>query len=134
MTTFLFTPLPAPGDIVWCQFPQSIGMPGPKPRPALVIAVSPTDHAVRIAYGTSKKTNKIYQNEFVLDPKDIGFIDSGLTTRTKFDLSNIVQVPFNSIWFSAHRGFYASTPLPKMGVLHPSYMPKLQLVVNSKTS
>jgi mRNA-degrading endonuclease toxin of MazEF toxin-antitoxin module len=118
-----FQPLPAPGDIVWCHFPESVGTPGPKARPALVIAVSSFDHAVSIAYGTSQKTYNIYPKEFVLDPADSGFPASGLAVRTKFDLNNIVKVPFNSEWFSINRNVYASIPLPKIGILHPSYMP-----------
>ena len=53
--TIQFTPLPAPGDFVWCHFPESVGKPGPKSRPALVIAVFDNDHAIRVAYGTTKK-------------------------------------------------------------------------------
>ena len=50
-------PPPEPGDIVWCRFPQRPrDVPGPKPRPALVISV--TEHqdgyAIMVAYGTSQ--------------------------------------------------------------------------------
>jgi hypothetical protein len=32
--------LPAPGDIVWCLFPEVPNIePGPKPRPAIVLSV-----------------------------------------------------------------------------------------------
>lgn len=127
--TVPFHPLPAPGDIVWCNFPQTLGNPGPKPRPALVVAVATAQHAVKIAYGTSQKTNKLYPGEFVLDPADAGFSDSGLATCTKFDLGQTVTVPFDSDWFSPSPGITPSTPLPKMGVLHPSYMPALQTAV-----
>lgn len=118
----LFRPLPAPGDIVWCHFPQSLGEPGPKPRPALVVAVSLADHAVMVVYGTSQKTDKIYPGEFVLDPNDAGFADSGLSYRTKFNLSTQVKLPFSHGWFDQAPGFAGHIPLPKMGVLHPSYM------------
>lgn len=121
--TITFHPLPAPGDIVWCSFPENVGNPGPKPRPALVIAIAPAEHAISIAYGTSQKTHKIYPGEFVLDPADLGFPDSGLAARTKFDLGREVSVPFNSDWFNPSPGVYASTPLPKMGIMHPSYVP-----------
>lgn len=121
-----FNPLPAPGDIVWCHFPEGLGTPGPKPRPALIIAVSRDDHAVQLAYGTSQKTYKIYPGEFALDPNDAGFSDSGLDRRTKFDLNRIVQLPFNSIWFTLSPSSTPQTPLPKMGVLHPSYIKAAQ--------
>ncbi|WP_457371359.1 type II toxin-antitoxin system PemK/MazF family toxin [Pseudomonas sp. TE3911] len=124
--TILFRPLPAPGDIVWCHFPQVIGNPGPKARPALVIAIFDNDHAVRIAYGTSQKTEKVYPGEFVLDPADAGFPLSGLAQRTKFDLNNTVDVFFDSDWFAPNQSVHASTPLPKMGRLDISYMPAAQ--------
>ncbi|MBP7606992.1 MAG: type II toxin-antitoxin system PemK/MazF family toxin [Giesbergeria sp.] len=120
--TTTFRPLPAPGDIVWCHFPQSLGEPGPTPRPALVVGVSPTDHAVMVVYGTSQKTDKIYPGEFVLDPNDAGFPDSGLSYRTKFNLNAQVKLPFSHEWFEKAPGFAGHIPLPKMGVLHPSYM------------
>lgn len=107
---------------MWCHFPQSLGEPGPKPRPALVVAVSLADHAVMVVYGTSQKTDKIYPGEFVLDPNDAGFADSGLSHRTKFNLSTQVKLPFSHGWFDQAPGFAGHIPLPKMGVLHPSYM------------
>jgi hypothetical protein len=124
--TIRFQPLPAPGDIVWCHFPQEIGIPGPKARPALVTHVFDDDHAVRIAYGTSQKTEKVYPGEFVLDPADAGFPISGLAARTKFDLNQSVDVFFDSDWFAANQSVYASTPLPKMGRLDISYYPLVQ--------
>jgi hypothetical protein len=122
MTT-TFNPLPAPGDIVWCHFPQSIGKPGPKPRPALVLACAPTTHEIMVAYGTSQKTDphSIYPGEFVMDPQDAGFSVSGLTYRTKFNLADRVKIPFDSNWFEPAPGLDAATPLPKMGIMHPSY-------------
>ncbi|MBF7144760.1 MULTISPECIES: type II toxin-antitoxin system PemK/MazF family toxin [Pseudomonas] len=122
-----FLPLPEPGDIVWAKFPelQNLGNPGPKPRPALVIGVSEEDHAIEVAYGTSKKTDKLYPGEFVLDPADGGFIASGLTGRTKFDVGRIEALPFDSDWFRPAPGVHINSPLPKLGILHPSYMSKL---------
>jgi len=119
-----FRPLPAPGDIVWTFFPQSedLGYPGPKPRPALVLFISEEDHAVEIAYGTSQRTDKMYPGEFVLDPADAGFAISGLSARTKFDLGRTVRLPFNSNWFKPSPDVHVSSPLPKMGTLHASYM------------
>lgn len=120
-TPIPFNPLPAPGDIVWCHFPEDLGAPGPKPRPALITAVSRDDHAVQLAYGTSQKTDKIYPGEFILDPNDAGFSDSGLDRRTKFDLNNIVKLPFDSTWFTQSPNATPQIPPPKMGILHPSY-------------
>lgn len=122
-TQHLYNPLPEGGDILWANFPnvENLGKPGPKPRPALVLFISDEDHAVEVAYGTSQRTDKIYPGEFVLDPSDPGFSLSGLTTRTKFDLTRTVQLPFDSAWFTPAPGPYVSSPLPKMGTLHISY-------------
>lgn len=115
-----FHPLPATGDILWSQFPQSVGTPGPKPRPVLVVAVSILDHAVEVIYGTSQKTNRIYPSEFVLDPSDPGFKISGLSYRTKFDFRQKVKLPFDSDWFS-QAPKVVNSPLPKLGTLDSCY-------------
>ncbi|NML24342.1 type II toxin-antitoxin system PemK/MazF family toxin [Zoogloea dura] len=116
-----FNPLPAPGDILWCRFPEAVSTPGPKSRPALVVAVAPEYHSVTVAYGTSQKTTKIYPTEFLMDPKDKGFPESGLFFRTKFDMKNRVKLPFNDEWFDVAPGGTPTSPPPKMGVMHPSY-------------
>lgn len=86
------------------------------------MAVSDADHAVQVAYGTSKKTDKLYPGEIVLDPADAGFPESGLAGRTKFDLATVIQLFFDSDWFSTNQSVYAPVPLPKIGSLHASYM------------
>ncbi|ELP97478.1 type II toxin-antitoxin system PemK/MazF family toxin [Pseudomonas syringae pv. syringae] len=119
-----YNPLPACGDIVWVKFPQAgrLGVPGLKSRPALILFTSPADNAVIVAYGTSQRTEKLFRGEFVLDPNEPGFSLSGLSVRTKFDVSRTVQLPFNSDWFDPAPGVHINSPLPKMGTLHPSYM------------
>ncbi|MYM98354.1 type II toxin-antitoxin system PemK/MazF family toxin [Duganella vulcania] len=124
-----FHPLPAPGDIVWCAFPQLAGVPGPKKRPALVARVASATHEVSVVYGTSQKTDHIYPTEVVLDPTDPGFAASGLSYRTKFDVAHQVQLPFDSDWFDPAPGPQTNIPLPKMGILHPSYMPAIASAV-----
>ncbi len=123
-----FNPLPAPGDFVWCRFPEVMGKPGPKLRPALVIGVFDEDHKIRVCYGTSQKTDidQIYSGEFVLDPQDDGFAISGLGPRTKFDLNNYFDLPFSTEYFAAHKGILISSPSPKMGALHSSYMQEIK--------
>jgi len=122
-------PLPAQGDIVWCRFPNvdALGSPGPKGRPALVIAVSDTDHAVEVVYGTTKKVDKIYPTEFVMDPNDPGYCVSGLAARTKFDFGRSVKLIFDTEWFWTAPGMTRNSPLPKLGVLHPSYMRQAEI-------
>jgi len=62
-------PLPAPGDIVWCRFPELPRQsPGPKPRPALVLEVIEREDGIEIAvvYGTSQRVDKLSAGEFAI--------------------------------------------------------------------
>ncbi|WAH57946.1 hypothetical protein LZ023_34190 [Pseudomonas silvicola] len=66
-----------------------------------------------------------------MDPSDAGFPASGLSSRTNFDLGNHHKIPFDSDWFKQTPGIYAATPLPKMGVLHPSYFKAVKKANNA---
>ncbi len=104
----------------------------PKRRPALVARVSPATHEVSVVYGTSQKTDRLYPTEIVLDPADPGFSCSGLSYRTKFDVAVQLALPFDSDWFAVAPGPQANLPLPKMGVLHPSYLPAIATALKHK--
>lgn len=117
-----FDPLPAPGDIVWCLFPETVGQPGPKPRPALVLAVAPEFKAISVAYGTSQKTDRIYPTEFLVDSSDPNFALTGLSVSTKFDMAHQVQIPFNSDWVAKAPSAVLNSPLPKLGVLPANFV------------
>ena len=116
-------PAPQAGDIVWCRFPhRGILVPGPKPRPALVIDIGRLgdDPAVEVIYGTSRKLDRLYPGEFsiVLEDGD-AFAASGLSHPTKFDTARSVFLPYNDDWFFVPDGApYGQTP--RLGVLHPS--------------
>lgn len=123
-------PAPEAGDIVWCQFPQNKGLKtGPKPRPALVMKVfddrAPQFSAL-VAYGTSQKTDRLHQGEFIIARRDgAAWQISGLSYETKFNFSQTVELPFNSEWFDLAPG----TPHgqnPKLGLLHPSLLRRAQ--------
>ena len=61
--------LPAPGDTVWCLFPEIADIqPGPKPRPALVMRIEcRTDgDVVGVAYATSKHLDRIETGEIAI--------------------------------------------------------------------
>ena len=82
-----WTPRPKLGDIVECKFPQQVGVPGPKNRPALVLQVEEaTDDSdgsvVVVAYATSQNTTAVYPGEFVIEAS----AKTGLAKPTKFDL------------------------------------------------
>ena len=125
MTQPVRWPQPRPGDIVWCRFPQDLTpRPGPKPRPALVLAVGEIKGAtaVEVAFGTSQKTNRLYSAEFLLGPDDgDAFRTAGLSYPTKFDLGKSLQLPYRAEWFAVAPGAPFGQN-PKLGLLHPSLM------------
>lgn len=118
-------PAPAPGDIVWCRFPErQLPGPGPKLRPALVLRVGEADGhpAVEVAYGTSQKVGSLYAGEFAITPSDgAAYEAAGLSFPTKFNLRETFELDFNEEWFALAPGApFGQTP--KLGVLHPSLM------------
>lgn len=117
---------PSPGDIVWCHFPElPETTPGPKPRPALVTAVTTHEDGtvVHVAYGTSQRVDRLKSGEFsILKAREPGaFALAGLALDTKFDLKAIVELPWAAQFFKiAPRAPHGATP--KLGTLHPSLM------------
>jgi hypothetical protein len=111
------------GDIVWCNFPNSI-QPKPKPRPALVLSTIEDKDGqlfVCVAYGTSQKTNRLFRGEFLIanSQNPISYRSAGLSYDTKFDLNNHIELPYNDDYFSVP----PMAPFgqnPKLGILHPS--------------
>ncbi|MGH8704174.1 MAG: hypothetical protein ACREUO_02030 [Burkholderiales bacterium] len=120
-----FFPLPQAGDIVWCRFPhRGLSVPGPKPRPALVVDVGRLrdQPAVEAIYGTSRKVELLYPGEFSIGPEDgDAFAASGLSYPTKYDTARSVFLPYNDAWFAVAPGAPCGQT-PKLGVLHPSLM------------
>lgn len=117
---------PAAGEIVWCHFPDDIH-PRPKPRPALVLIVFDDDapqFTVRVAYGTSQRTTRLYRGEFsILHERNPAA--AGLSYDTKFDLRQVLDLPYNTEWFSVPPAApHGQTP--KLGVLHPSLVRAVQ--------
>lgn len=123
-------PLPEIGDIVWCHFPyEGKDSPGPKPRPALVIDIGDLrgERAVEVVYGTSQKVGRLYPGEFAITPEDdSAFAESGLTYATKFDTGRTLFLPYNDVWFAVPPGAPCG-PSPKLGLLHPSLMRRVQM-------
>ena len=114
---------PTAGDIVWCQFPDHIH-PKPKPRPGLIVSTK-EDHEgvifVSMAYGTSQRSGRLYSGEFRVTKSEhpAAYTSARLSYDTKFDLRNIIELPFSDANFSvpphAPHG-----QIPKLGTLHPS--------------
>lgn len=114
--------LPNPGDIVWCRFPQRPrDIPGPKPRPSLVISITEYEdgHSVMVAYGTSQKVDQLNAGEFAIRKAEnkAAYELAGLSYDTKFDLRNMVELPWSDVFFAVPLNpLYGQTP--KLGSLH----------------
>ena len=114
---------PTAGDIVWCHFPDNIHRK-PKPRPGLIISPKEDGQGmifVSVAFGTSQKTDRLYIGEFRISKSEhpAAYASAGLSYETKFDLKNILELPYNDAYFSVppHAPHGQS---PKLGTLHPS--------------
>ncbi|MFQ5955455.1 MAG: hypothetical protein ACE5JZ_10365 [Kiloniellales bacterium] len=95
------------------------GKPGPKPRPAIVRAVfldrRTSRGSVEVAFGTSKKTDRLYKGELLIASPS-GMQAAGLDLATKFDLARTVRLPWA-------REFFTVKPTKShlvLGSLHPS--------------
>lgn len=97
-------------------------MPGPKPRPALVVDIGRLrdEPAVEVSFGTSRKLDHRYPGEFLITAEDgTAFTVSGISYPTKFDLARTVYLPYNDRWFAVPPGAPCGQ-IPKLGMLHPS--------------
>ncbi len=128
---------PAPASIVWCAFPEhtDLGKPGPKPRPALVFAVryaqEPPDNRlmVQVAYGTSNLKSATRPWDFTI---------ANYTTRmmlrlpqaTRFDLDNVLWLPWARPFFVARQDGRGATPvqsvLPKNVQIELAWLMKVR--------
>jgi PemK-like, MazF-like toxin of type II toxin-antitoxin system len=119
-------PSPAPGDIVWCLFPEIPDIePGPKPRPALVIGVEERADGVlvRVVYGTSQRVNRLNTGEVVITQAKhaAAYALAGLAYDTKFDFKVITELPWIERYFKPPpRAIHGNTP--KIGTLHATVM------------
>ena len=89
----------------------------------LVIAISPSTHEVKVCFGTSQKTDQLYPGEFLISYQDAGFVLSGLSYSTKFDMTRTANLPFDDVWFVVAPGMTPQVPAPRLGTMHPSYHP-----------
>ena len=123
-------PIPTPGDIVWCQFPElPQRSPGPKPRHALVCDVTERDDgvSVTVAYGTSQGLQRLHAGEFAITKQGnpAAYSTAGLSFDTKFNLKQRIELPWTEDFF----GVPARAPhgqTPKLGSLHASMMRAVQ--------
>ncbi len=119
-------PLPAPGDIVWCLFPEVPNIdPGPKPRPAIVLSVEHRDDGaqVSVVYGTSRNLTRLKSGEVAITKtkNPAAYALAGLAYDTKFDFKVIIDLPWSDRYFKAPpRGLHGNTP--KLGTLHATIL------------
>lgn len=116
-------PEPSAGDVVWCHFPDGIA-PHPKPRPALILTVFDDDapqFVVRVVYGTSQRTTALHRGEFAIlrEINREAYQAAGLSYNTKFDMKQILDLPYTTEWFSVPPTALHGQ-IPKLGILHPS--------------
>lgn len=122
MTREAWPQSPSAGDIVWCHFPDGVRA-RPRPRPALILDVfgATVPFAVRVAYGTSQGVRQLYSGEFAILRANhpAAYALANLSYDTKFDLRQLVTLPYTSQWFSVppHAPHGQS---PRLGTLHPS--------------
>lgn len=107
-----------------------MGKPGPKPRPALIIAIgadSKNKPVVTVVYGTTQKLDRLYPSEFVIAKTDgASFKLSGLAADTKFDFNHQVKLPYCTTWFAQAPG-QMNVDQPKLGVLAPDLMARARV-------
>jgi hypothetical protein len=116
-------PEPIAGDIAWCHLPDHVH-PKPKPRPGLITLTKEDNEGrlfVNVAYATSQKTDRLYSGEFRITKSEhpAAYASAGLSYDTKFDLSKMLELPYNDDYFSVppHAPHGQN---PKLGTLHPS--------------
>jgi hypothetical protein len=127
---------PIVGDIVWCLFHESLGQPGSKPRPALIIELGSdanNNPVVTVIYGTMQKLNGLYPSEFKIEKSEgASFALSGLAYNTKFDFNHQVKLPFCDTWFGIYTGKQIGNQ-PKIGVLAPNLIARATVAYKAKT-
>jgi hypothetical protein len=83
-----------------------------------------------VAYGTSQRTDKLFAREFRLVPSDgEAYSLAGLSSATKFNLAEHVELPYTDTWFAPPPGSpHGQTP--KLGILHSSVYRRVEAAWN----
>jgi mRNA-degrading endonuclease toxin of MazEF toxin-antitoxin module len=129
---------PAPGDILWCMFPEVRGIePGPKPRSALAISVEAREDGtiVHVAYGTSQHVSRLKVGEVAItqDKHPAAYALAGLAYDTKFDFKVIVALPWSDRYFKVPlRNRHGNTP--KIGTLHATVLRAVEAAYGAANS
>ena len=130
--------LPAPGDIVWCLFPEVPDIaPGPKPRPALVLSVERREDGdlVSVVYGTSQNLTRLKTGEVAITQTihPAAYALAGLAYDTKFDFKVIVDAAWSDRYFKVPpRSPHGNTP--KLGTLHATVLHAVEVAYRAAES
>jgi hypothetical protein len=130
--------LPAPGDIVWCLFPELPDIsPGPKPRPAIVLSVESREDGdlVRVVYGTSQNVTRLRTGEVAITQTNhsAAYVLAGLAYDTKFDFKVVVDLAWSDRYFKAPlRNRHGNTP--KIGTLHATVLHAVEVAFRAAAS
>ncbi len=84
--------------------------------------------SVEVAFGTSKKTDKLYEGEFLVATPS-GKRADGLDLTTKFDLGRTVRLPWAIQFFTVRPGGDRLI----MGSLHPTDVMALRQAAKAST-
>lgn len=128
----------APGDIVWCLFPEAPDIePGPKPRPALVMSVERREDGdfVSVVYGASQHLARLKTGEAAITQAKhpAAYALSGLAYDTKFDFKVIVDLPWSDRYFKVPlRNRHGNTP--KIGTLHATVLHNVEAAYRAAMS
>jgi hypothetical protein len=130
--------LPAPGDIVWCLFPEVPDIePGPKPRPALVMRVERRvdGDLVSVVYGTSQHLARLKTGEVVISQAQnpAAYALAGLAYDTKFDFKVIVDLPWSDRYFKVPQTSHHGNN-PKIGTLHATVLHAVEAAYRAAVS
>ena len=76
---------------------------------------------VSVAYVASQKTDRLFSGEFRIAESEqpSAYTSAGLSFDTKFDLRNVLELPFKHAYFSVPPNA-PHGQIPKLGTLHPS--------------
>lgn len=115
------------GDILYCLYPfnTALLLPASQPHYTIIVKIEESNQLpkrVELAYGTSKKTDKIYQSELLVSNDTAKFFNkTGLYKPTKFDFADRLILPYNCIYFLTKNG-----ATPKVGHIDFSNDSKLK--------
>jgi hypothetical protein len=114
-------------DILYCNFPYKPDANGNNYHPHYVIVTDIGIHndtneiMLKVAYGTSKKIDKIYKNEILISEQQVKYFNNtGLSKSTKFDFANVLSLEYNITNFIIPTN--SSKTTPKVGNLLDSEM------------